>query len=76
MKYLKNIKHFTYSFVARKLGESSLFLSMSLHLFTVSNNRKVSPTENSVARFLAMSFLAEGPGESFTNATSCSTSFF
>lgn len=53
----------TYNLVGRKLGESSLFLRMSLHLFTVSNNRNVSPTENSVDRQLASSFRVGGPGE-------------
>lgn len=53
----------THNFVGRKLGESSLFLRMSLHLLTVSNNRKVSPTENSVDRQLANSFRVGGPGD-------------
>lgn len=53
----------TYSFVGKKLGESSLFFSMSLHLLTVSNNKKVSPTENSVAKQLAINFLVGGPGD-------------
>lgn len=53
----------THNFVGRKLGESSLFLRMSLHLLTVSNNRKVSPTENRVERQLASSFRVGGPGD-------------
>lgn len=54
---------YTHNFVGKKLGESSLFLRMSLHLLTVSNNRNVSPTENSVERQLASSFRVGGPGD-------------
>lgn len=53
----------THSFVGRKLGESSLFLRISLHLFTVSKSRKVSPTEKRVAKQAAISFRVGGPGE-------------
>lgn len=53
----------TYSFVVKKLGESSLFFRMSLHLLTVSNNKNVSPTENNVARHRAINLLVGGPGE-------------
>lgn len=52
----------TYNLVGRKLGESSLFLRMSLHLFTVSKRRNVSPTENSVDKQLASNFRVGGPG--------------
>lgn len=54
----------TYSLVGKKLGESSLFLRISLHLLTVSKSKNVSPTENKVARHLAISFLVGGPGDS------------
>lgn len=60
---MSSFHRMTYNFVGRKLGESSLFLRMSLHLFTVSNNRKVSPTENSVDKQLANNFRVGGPGE-------------
>lgn len=66
----------TYSLVGRKLGESSLFFRMSLHLLTVSKSRNVSPTENRVAKHWAMSFLVGGPGEPWMCVVSCSTSFF
>lgn len=65
-----------YNFVGRKLGESSLFFRMSLHLFAVSNSRNVSPTENSVDRQLASSFRVGGPGDPCMCVVSCSTSFF
>lgn len=65
-----------YSFVGKKLGESSLFFKISLHLLTVSNNRKVSPTENNVAKQLAINFLVGGPGEPWMCVVNCSTSFF
>lgn len=66
----------THSRVGRKLGESSLFLRISLHLLTVSNRRKVSPTLNSVARQRAISLRVGGPGDSWMCCVSCSTSFF
>lgn len=53
----------TYSLVGKKLGESSLFFNMSLHLLTVSNKRNVSPTEKSVDRQLANSLRVGGPGD-------------
>lgn len=65
-----------YSLVARTDGESSLFFSMSLHLLTVSNSKKVSPTENRVARQLAIRFRVGGPGELWMCVVSCSTNFF
>lgn len=66
----------TYNFVANTDGESSLFFSMSLHLLTVSKSRNVSPTENSVAKQLAIRFRVGGPGELWMCVVSCSTSFF
>lgn len=49
---------------------------MSLHLFTVSNSRKVSPTENNVDRQFANSFRVGGPGEPWICVVNCSTNFF
>lgn len=66
----------THSRVGRKLGESSLFLRISLHLLTVSKRRKVSPTLNSVARQRAISLRVGGPGDSWMCCVNCSTSFF
>lgn len=66
----------TYSLVGRKLGESSLFLRMSLHLLTVSKRRNVSPTENSVDKQLASSFRVGGPGAPWMCVVNCSTNFF
>lgn len=66
----------TYNFVASTDGESSLFFSMSLHLLTVSKSRNVSPTENRVAKQLAIRFRVGGPGELWMCVVSCSTSFF
>lgn len=65
----------TYSLVGKYDGESSFTLIMSLHLFTVSNKRNVSPTENSVARHLASSLRAGAPSDSLRRFTSCATSF-
>lgn len=53
----------TYNFVGKKLGESSLFFNISLHLFAVSKSKNVSPTENNVDKQLASNFLVGGPGE-------------
>lgn len=64
-----------HNFVGRKLGESSLFLRMSLHLLTVSKRRKVSPTLNKVAKHRAMSLRVGGPGAPCMWRVSCSTSF-
>lgn len=58
----KSSQNRTYNFVGRKLGESSLFLRMSLHLLTVSKSRNVSPTENRVDKQLASNFRVGGPG--------------
>jgi hypothetical protein len=73
---LSNLYSGTHSRVGRKLGESSLFLRISLHLLTVSKSRKVSPTLNSVARQRAISLRVGGPGDSWMCCVSCSTSFF
>lgn len=62
----KMSKAITYNLVGRKLGESSLFLRISLHLFTESNNKNVSPTLNKVAKFFAINLRAIGPGELLT----------
>lgn len=69
-------KCMAYSLVGKKLGESSLFFNISLHLLTVSNSRNVSPTENSVDRQLANSFRVGGPGDPWIWVVNCSTSFF
>lgn len=66
----------SYNFVGKKLGESSLFFNISLHLLTVSNSRNVSPTEKSVDKQLANSFRAGGPGEPAICVVNCSTNFF
>lgn len=64
-----------YNFVGRKLGESSLFFKMSLHLFTVSNSKNVSPTLNNVARHRAISLRVGGPGAFCICLLNCSTNF-
>ena len=66
---------FTHNFVGRKLGESSLFFKMSLHLLTVSKSRNVSPTLNSVAKHRAISLLVGGPCAPCMCRVSCSTNF-
>lgn len=71
----KSKKMATYNFVGRKLGESSLFLRISLHLLTVSKSKNVSPTLNKVARHLAMRRRVGGPGAPCICLVSCSTSF-
>ena len=45
----------------RKLGESSLFFSRSLHWLMLSNKRYVSPTVNRFVKHLAIRFLEAGP---------------
>lgn len=62
--------------VGKKLGESSRFFRMSLHLLTVSKSRKVSPTEKSVAKQLAISLRVGGPGALWMCVVNCSTNFF
>lgn len=62
--------------MGKKLGESSLFLIMSLHLLIESNNKEASPTLKSVAKTRPISFLVGGPGDSFICLMSCSTNFF
>ena len=47
------------SLMERKLGESSLFLSRSLHWLMLSNRRYVSPTVNKFVRHLAIRFLTK-----------------
>lgn len=64
-----------HSFVGKKLGESSLFLKISLHLLTVSKSRNVSPTLNKVARHLAMRRRVGGPGAPCICLVNCSTNF-
>lgn len=69
------LAYFTYNFVGKKLGESSLFFRMSLHLLTVSNRRNVSPTLNKVARHLAIRRRVGGPGAPCMCLVNCSTNF-
>lgn len=64
-----------YNFVGKKLGESSLFLKMSLHLLTVSKSKNVSPTLNRVARHRAIRRRVGGPGAPCICLVNCSTNF-
>lgn len=70
------INYGTYNLTGKKLGESSLFLMISLHLLIVSNNKEASPTLNKVAKQRPISFLVGGPGDSLICLISCSTNFF
>lgn len=65
----------THSFVGRKLGESSLFFKISLHLLTVSKSKNVSPTLKRVARHRAIKRRVGGPGAPCMCLVSCSTNF-
>lgn len=51
--------------MGKKLGESSLFFRISVHLFIVSKRRNVSPTLNTVAIHLANNLRIGGPGDLF-----------
>lgn len=71
-----NVEKKSYNLVGKKLGESSLFFKMSLHLLTVSNSKNVSPTENNVDKQLAKSLRVGGPGDPWIWVVNCSTNFF
>ena len=70
---IRNEKKITNSFVGR---ESSLvFTIISLHLFTVSKSKNVSPTLNNVAKQRAINRRVGGPGAPCMCLVNCSTNF-